>query len=255
MCTCRSPRTSSRRISGSGSPAVGPLDLAPVLAHRRRDERQPERAVDRLLRLRGDHLARLRVAEAVLVEQPAPLERALAQLDVVGLRAGEVLAGGAERARVDDAQVHLEAGRGQHGRLRVPAAERPRAPPASSRRPRARPPARARRRRCRRRPPSRAAAAGCRSTARARRRAAPRAPRPAPARSASPRRSAGGSPCARARCARPRGGSSAPPSRRAPSPRGASAPRAPRAGRRRCATPSSAAQPRAASSARGRGCG
>ena len=50
-------------------------------------------------------------------------ERTLAQLDVVGLGAGEVLAGGAELVRLDDAQVHLQTSGRAHRGLGVAAAD------------------------------------------------------------------------------------------------------------------------------------
>ncbi len=84
---------------------------------------RPERPVDRLLGLGGDQLARLGVAEAVLVQQPAARERPLPQLDVVRLPAGEVLARGPELARGDDPEVHLQPGRGQDRGLGLPAAD------------------------------------------------------------------------------------------------------------------------------------
>ncbi len=102
---------------------LGSLDLAAVLAHGGRDERQVERPVDRLLGLGCDHVAGLGVAQAVLVQEPAPGQGALPELDVVRLGAGEVLAGGAELARLDDPQVDLQPGRGEHRGLGLAAAQ------------------------------------------------------------------------------------------------------------------------------------
>ena len=88
---------------------LGGLDLARVLAQDRRDPRQAERRVDLLLGLARDDLAALDLRERVLVERPAARERALAQLDVVPLRAREVEPRRAELVRRDDAQVDLRA--------------------------------------------------------------------------------------------------------------------------------------------------
>ena len=101
---------------------LGLLDLPSVLPHGGRDQGQAQCPVDRLLRLPGDHLARLRVAQSVFVQQPSPREGPLPQLDVVRLGAGEVLARRPELRRLDDPQVHLEARGGQHRALRVAAA-------------------------------------------------------------------------------------------------------------------------------------
>ena len=86
--------------------ALGGLDLARVLAQHRRDERQAERRVDLLLGLAGDDLAALELGERVLVQRQAARERALAQLDVVALRAGEV-----EQRRAELVRPRRRAGR------------------------------------------------------------------------------------------------------------------------------------------------
>ncbi len=65
----------------------------------------------------------LRVEQAVLVQLPAAFERAIAQRDVVRLRAGEVLQRGAALVGRDDAQVGLEAAAQQHAGLGVAVAE------------------------------------------------------------------------------------------------------------------------------------
>ena len=84
----------------------GGLHLASVLAQLRRDPGQAETAVDILLGGPGD--AFLALENAVLVDlQPLGLREA-AQLDVVVLRAGEVLKGGAEALRRHNSQVNLK---------------------------------------------------------------------------------------------------------------------------------------------------
>ena len=84
------------------------FDLAAVLAHRRRDERQVERGVDVALRRPGEPRSML-VPQPVLVEQPAAGGGQCAQLDVVRRRAGEVERRGSELIRRHHAQVDLQA--------------------------------------------------------------------------------------------------------------------------------------------------
>ncbi|HVR02095.1 MAG TPA: hypothetical protein VMT47_08190 [Polyangia bacterium] len=102
---------------------LGGLELAGVLAQHGRDEGQAERGIDLLLGLARDDLAALDGRERVLVEGEAAREGALAQLDVVGLRAREVEQRGAELVGRDDAHVDLNAARRDDAGLRVAAPE------------------------------------------------------------------------------------------------------------------------------------
>ena len=134
VCTWKSPITGP--IGRGSAPALGGLDLAGVLAQDGRDPGQTERRVDLLLGLARDDAAALDLGEGVLVQRQAAGERALAELDVVALRAGEVEQRGAELVRRHDAQVDLRSAVGDDAGL-------------GRRRARAR----ARRRSSRRRPP------------------------------------------------------------------------------------------------------
>ncbi len=88
------------------------LDLARVLAQRRRYPVHAEPAVDLLLRARHDQLARLDVEQAVLGQPELLPDRNLADPDVVLPGAGEILQGGAPAVGLNHAQVHLKAGSG-----------------------------------------------------------------------------------------------------------------------------------------------
>ena len=91
-CGCAGRPAGRRAAPAAGSaPALGGLDLAAVLAQFRRHEREPERRVDPLLVLAGDSRVVVHAVQAVLVQLQPALDRAVAQDDVVGLRAGEVL--------------------------------------------------------------------------------------------------------------------------------------------------------------------
>ena len=119
----RGSRPISARNRRRQRAALGGLDLAAVLAQRRRDERQAQRRVDLLLGLAGDDLAALDLGERVLVQRQPARKRAHAQLDVVPLRAGEVQQRGAELVRRDDAQIDLRAAARDDAGLGVAAAE------------------------------------------------------------------------------------------------------------------------------------
>jgi hypothetical protein len=90
--------------------AVGrQLDLAGILPQLRRDRLQAEGPVELVLVGAGQQLAGRLVEQAVLVQLPAAPDGELAQAEVVGLRAGEVLERRAPARRLDHPQVHLEA--------------------------------------------------------------------------------------------------------------------------------------------------
>ena len=80
-------------------------DLAAVFPHLRRNPVEAERGVDLLFRPARDTLRSPK--HTVLVELELLGLGDLAQLDVVRLRAGEVLHRGTERRGLNDAQVHL----------------------------------------------------------------------------------------------------------------------------------------------------
>src|SRR4030095_1179308 len=84
-------------------------ELTAVLAQLRRDERIAEEAVELLLALRGERLARLRVLHPVLRDRELVPHRGLAKRDVVILRAGEVLEEVAVGLGRDDTEVEPEA--------------------------------------------------------------------------------------------------------------------------------------------------
>ncbi len=98
-------------------------DLTDALAQLGRDEDEVQRVVDRLFGAGGDDLAAVGVGEGVLVEDPAPFDRPLPELDVVCLRAGEVEDRGPVLAGRHDAQVDLEVVVGEHGGLRLAPAD------------------------------------------------------------------------------------------------------------------------------------
>ena len=104
-------------------PAKGRLDLAAVLAERRRDPGQAEPLVDLLLGPGHDQLTGLRVEQTVLGELQALSHRDLAGADVVGLRASEVLQRRPPDIRGDDPQVHLQPLDRADGRLRLAAGD------------------------------------------------------------------------------------------------------------------------------------
>ena len=123
VCMCRSPRRSARVDRATAAPGRGGLDLAAVLAQLGRRSR-PGRAPRRCpLRSRPAIGLVVGVEQAVFVQLPAALERAIAQRDVVRLRAGEVLQRRAALLGRDEAQVGLEAAAKQHAGLGVAVAE------------------------------------------------------------------------------------------------------------------------------------
>ena len=84
---------------------------------------RPSACVDVLLGLAGDARVVVDPEQAVLVQLEAARDRAVAQRDVVRLRAGEVLQRGAAALGGDEPQVGLEAAAQQHARLGVAVAE------------------------------------------------------------------------------------------------------------------------------------
>ena len=103
------------------APRLRGRHLAPVLAQLRRYEGQAQGAVDVLLRGARDLRARLHLEHAVLVQLQLPPHRALADGDVVGLGAGEVLERRAQALGGERAQVHLEPRGQDHAGLGGPA--------------------------------------------------------------------------------------------------------------------------------------
>ena len=100
---------------------VGPLELPPGLAQLGRKAGQVQRRVDLFLRAAGDLF--LAAEDAVLVDlQPSRLGPA-AEHDVVLLRAGEVLQGGAERLGRHRPQIDLHAGRQPERHFRLAAGD------------------------------------------------------------------------------------------------------------------------------------
>ena len=88
---------------------AGRLQLAPPLAQLRLDVGVAEALVDPLLGRAELDLAALGLGDPVLGDREAAGDRVLAQLDVVGLGAGEVLEQVAEGLRGDDPQVDRDA--------------------------------------------------------------------------------------------------------------------------------------------------
>ena len=88
-------------------------NLTGVFAHRWRYPGEVEGGVNVLLRCRRHHLLRLHHGQRVLVEDQPAVDGALPQVDVVGLRAGEVDQCGAKLLGAHDAQIHLEPGGGE----------------------------------------------------------------------------------------------------------------------------------------------
>ena len=99
------------------------LDLADVLAQLGWNELETERLIDRFLGARCDHGPRARFRQLILVEDPAAVDRALPQGDVVCLRPREVQGGGAERLGRYHPQIDLEVAPRDDRRLRVSASE------------------------------------------------------------------------------------------------------------------------------------
>ena len=95
------------------------LELAAALAQLGRDPRQAEPLVDRLLARAAQRLARFVVEDPVLGDVQAAADRALAQRDVVGLGAREVLEHVAELVGLDDLEVDLHPRVGGHAGARV----------------------------------------------------------------------------------------------------------------------------------------
>jgi hypothetical protein len=104
-------------------PVFGRGDFAAMFTQLRRDEGQPQRLVNTLLSLSGNPLVVFNTKQSVLVQLEAPLNGTVAQGDVVGLRAGEVLLGGAETLERHQPQVRLKPSPQQHARLRLSARE------------------------------------------------------------------------------------------------------------------------------------
>ncbi len=94
-CACEGRRAGRRDRPGGEAPGHRSVDLAPILAQLGRDPLEAERFVDAFLCLAGDFLVAFDAEQAVLVQLEAQADRAVAQGDVVGLRAGEVLQRGA----------------------------------------------------------------------------------------------------------------------------------------------------------------
>ncbi len=101
------------------------LDLATILAQRRLDEGQAEMPVDVLLRLGSDQVAGDGVEQPVLVQFQARAHGHLPDPDVVRLGAREIDHRGPPCLERHDAQIHLEPGSGQDGRLRLSPREHP----------------------------------------------------------------------------------------------------------------------------------
>src|SRR5262249_12657547 len=88
---------------------AGGVDLTGVLPQLRRDPPQSHAGVHLVLGLAGHALAALLLEDAVLADGEATPLGQLANADVVVLGPREVLERGAEGARLDDAEVDLEA--------------------------------------------------------------------------------------------------------------------------------------------------
>ena len=117
-CACADRPADLRVIRTQGSVAVlCRFDLAAVLAQLGRDECEAERPIDLFFGSTRDELAVVDPEEAIFVELEAALDRAIAESDVVRLRAGEILQRGAEAFARHDAQIGLKAAPEQHARL------------------------------------------------------------------------------------------------------------------------------------------
>ncbi len=103
--------------------ASGGVDLAAHLAQLRRNPLEAERRVDVFLALAGDAHVVFDPEQAVFVQLEAEIDRAVAQRDVVRLRAGEVLQRRAAAVGGDEAEVGLEAAGKQDARFRLAVAE------------------------------------------------------------------------------------------------------------------------------------
>src|SRR3954471_4214064 len=90
-------------------PRFGGLDLAAIFAQLGRNVCEPERLVNSFLRLTRDERAVVHAVQAVLVQLEAALNRAIAEDDVVGPGAGEVLERRTGADGWDQAQVGLKA--------------------------------------------------------------------------------------------------------------------------------------------------
>ena len=88
---------------------LGSVDFTQVFAQLGRNVVELELGVDFLFGFSGDRLFGVEFGQAVLAERVAHFQRALAQGHVVGLRAGEILHGGAEGFRRQKTHIHLHA--------------------------------------------------------------------------------------------------------------------------------------------------
>ena len=109
VCMCTSPWRSSWVMSCGRAWFCGEIDFAEIFAQLGRDVIELQLGVDFLFGFAGDRLFIFQPSQAVFVQRVAHLERALAQGDVVGFRASEVLHGGAERVRREQTDIHLHA--------------------------------------------------------------------------------------------------------------------------------------------------
>ena len=90
------------------------FDLAPPLPQLRLDVGKPEQLIDADLIGETVHALSLHLGDAVLADRVPARQRPLAELHVVGGRAGEVLEQVAEGLLGADPQIHLEAGMGEN---------------------------------------------------------------------------------------------------------------------------------------------
>ena len=91
VCMCRSPRRSARSMSRGSACGCGRLDLAAHLAQLGRHPVEAERLVDLFLVARRRPRVVGDAKQPVFVQLEAQADGAIAQRDVVRLRAGEVL--------------------------------------------------------------------------------------------------------------------------------------------------------------------
>ena len=87
----------------------GGIDFTEIFAQLGRNVIELELGVNLFFGFSRDRLFGVELGQAVLAEGVAHLQRALAQGDIVGLRAGEILHGGAEGVRRQKAHIHLHA--------------------------------------------------------------------------------------------------------------------------------------------------